>query len=215
MEELINVINATKYSPGSIKNAAILKDINIKIKTGDFIAVTGPVRVEKTALLRLLCLRDKPDTGSLFFTGIDTGTLPHSLRKNLLRYVFGTVFQEDAIYFWLSVQKNVALHLHDKKPKEAFIKSHEILKEFGIEKIENKKAGELTDEQKKMAVIARAVAAPPSIIIADELTDKLTEENSRKIINYLRKINEDNKTTIIIASNDDLITRSANRIIRL
>jgi ABC-type iron transport system FetAB ATPase subunit len=59
MNELINAVNATKFPSRSAKNSHMLKEINIKVETGDFVAITGPVEAEKTALLRLLCLRDK------------------------------------------------------------------------------------------------------------------------------------------------------------
>jgi ABC-type lipoprotein export system ATPase subunit len=195
----------------------MLKDINIKIKTGDFVAITGAVEAEKTALLRLLCLRDKPDKGSIFFTGLDTGTLPRGLKKNLLRYIFGTVFQDDTLYSRISVLKNVALPLliQKKNTREAFAKSHEILKEFGMEKIEDKKAKDLTREQKKMSLIAKTLIKNTRVIIADGLTENLTGENSIKVINYFQKINKEEKVTIIIATNDDLILGRANKIIRI
>jgi ABC-type lipoprotein export system ATPase subunit len=217
MKELINAINVTKCHPGSVTNPYTLKDINITIKTGDFVVITGAVETERTALLRLLCLRDKPDKGSIFFTGVDTGTLPRILQKNLLRYIFGTVFQDDTLYSRISVLKNVALPLliQKKNPREAFAKSHEILKEFGMEKIEDKKAKDLTMEQKKMSVIAKTVIKDTRVIIADKPTENLTGENSVKVIDYLQKMNKDEKITIIIATDDDLILGRANKIIRI
>jgi ABC-type lipoprotein export system ATPase subunit len=217
MNELINAVNVTKVPSRSAKNSHILKEINIKIETGDFVAITGPVEAEKTALLRLLCLRDKPDKGSIFFAGVDTGTLSHGLKKNLLRHIFGTVFQNDTLYSHISVLQNIALPLlmQKKNPGEAFAKSHEILEELGMEKVEDTKAGDLTNEQKKMTIIVRTVVKNIRVLISDEVTKNLTTENSIKVANYFQKINEDKKITIIIATNDDVILRRAHKIIRI
>jgi putative ABC transport system ATP-binding protein len=217
MEALISVAGVTKYAAGRDKNTYMLKDITFQIKTGDFIAITGPAGAEKTALLRLLCLRDRPDKGGIFLTGIDTCRLPRGQRKNISRHVFGTVFRDDKLYSRISVLKNIALPLvtREKNPGEAFDKSREILKEFGMETTENKKAGELTDEQKKMSIIARAVVKAPGIIIADELTGELTDENGMKAINYFKKISEAAKVTMIIATSDDRIIKQANKIIQV
>jgi putative ABC transport system ATP-binding protein len=217
MNELIKAVHVTKFPSGSAKNSYTLNDINIEIKTGDFVAITGSVEAEKTALLRLLCLRDKPDRGSIFFTGVDTGALPRSLQKNLLRHIFGTVFQDDTLYSRISVLKNVALPLliQKKNPREALARSHEILKEFGMEKIEDTKAKDLTKEQKKMSLIAKTVVKNIRVLIADEVTKNLTAENSIKVVHYFQKINKDEKITIIIATNDDVILGRAHKIIRI
>jgi putative ABC transport system ATP-binding protein len=215
--EMITAVDASKYCLKDGKNIHILKDINLHIESGDFIAITGTSGLGRTVLMRLFCGIEKPDEGNILFCDVDTKNLSKSQRRILMRETIGTIFQDEKLNPFVSVVENVSipLILKGEKYKAALEKSRAILDNFGLGELGIKNPGELSKEQKQMVIIARAIIKEPHIIIADELTSNLNYYNREKIMRLLDGLNQSEKTTIIISTSDDAILKYAGKVICL
>jgi putative ABC transport system ATP-binding protein len=215
--EIITAADVSKYRSKDGKNIHVLKNINLHIESGDFVAITGPSGNSITTLLRLFCGIVKPDEGKIFFCGLNTKELSKWQRKIIPRDVIGTIFQDEKLVPFVSILDNVSAPLISKgeKRKVALEKSYTILDNFGIGELGNKKTGKLSEEQRQMVIIARAIIKESNIIIADEITSNLNNENRKKTIRILEDLNKTKNATIIISTSDDTILEYAKRVIFL
>jgi putative ABC transport system ATP-binding protein len=215
--EIITAVDVNKYCSKEGKDLHALKNINLHIESGDYVAITGSPENNRTALLRLFYGMEKPDKGKIFFCGIDTKEMPKIQPRILLRYIIGTIFQDERLNPFVSVLENISAPLISKgeKHKIALEKSYVILDSFGFGELGSKKPGKLSEEQKQMVIIARTIVKDPHIIIADEPTANLNNENRKKIIHILDDLNKTNNATIIISTSDDAILEYAKKVIFL
>jgi len=215
--ELITAVDANKYCHKEGKNLHELKNINLRIESGDFTAITGSSGSDRTILLRLLCGIEKPDKGNIFFCGVDTKDMSKGQRKKLYRYSIGTIFQDEKLNPFVSILNNVAspLILKGEKRREALEKSHAILDDFLISELESNKPCKLSKEQRQMVIIARTIIKNTNTLIADEPTVNLNHDNRGKIIHLFNDLNKTEKATIIISTTDDAILEYAKKIILL
>jgi putative ABC transport system ATP-binding protein len=215
--EAITAVDVNKYFSKNGNKFQILKNVNLHIEWGDFTAITGSSQNDRTALLRLFCGIEKPDEGKIFFCGVDTKDLSKWQRRTISHELIETIFKNEKINPFVSILRNISAPLISKGEKHivANKKSYTILDDFGINELWSKKLGKLSEEQKQMVIIARAIVKDPQIIIADELTSYLNNENRRKIIHILNNLNKTRNTTIIISISDNLILEYAKKVIFL
>jgi putative ABC transport system ATP-binding protein len=215
--EIITAVDVNEYCSKDGKIRHILKDINLRIESGDFIAITGSSGNGRTALLRLFCGIEKPDGGKLYFCGVDTKDLSKRQHRVMIRDIIGTIFQDEKLIPFVSILDNVAAPriLKGEKRKTALEKGHALLDSFGIKELEGRKPDDLSKEQKQMVIIARTIIKDPQIIIADELTLNLSNENCKKIMYILRDLNKTRNATIIISTGENAILEYAKKVIFL
>ncbi len=204
-----------KFSSGKIKTDALI-DVNIKIKEGEFVALTGPSGSGKTTLLNIIGGLDSPTKGKVLINDFD---LKHMTDDELSSYrnkEIGFIFQEFYLQPFLNVRKNILLptlfdgHTHDV---ESY--ADELLKEVKLLKKSHSKANELSGGEKQRTAIARALINKPKIIIADEPTGNLDQETGEAIINLLKNLQKMHSVTLIIATHDKEIAKLADRIIHI
>jgi putative ABC transport system ATP-binding protein len=215
--EIITAVDVNKYCHKGGKKIHVLKNVNLHIEIGDFTVITGSSESDRTVLLHFLCGIEKPDKGNIFFCGIDTKKMAKWQYKNLHRYSIGTVFHDEKINPFLSIMDNVAagLMIKGEKRKAALEKSYVLLDNFGVVELGNKKSSKLSEEQKRIIVIARTIIKEPPIIIAGEPTVNLNYDNREKVIHLFNDLNKTKKTTIIISTTDDVILQYAKKVISL
>ena len=196
-------------------NFSALKDINLTIEKGEMIAIMGPSGSGKSTLLNIIGLIDSPSAGKYFLDGMDTSTLKSNYHKYRNMEV-GFVFQNFSLLDDYTVVENVMLPLvyrrisHKKRMKI----SKEMLKMVGLERHINKYPYELSGGEQQRTAIARALAQDTKIILADEPTGALDQENGKKIMSILKEINKQGRTVLVV-THDQKVATYCQRTIRL
>lgn len=197
------------YPDGTIA----LKNINLRIKTGDTVFVTGPSGSGKTSLLKLLIGAEFPTSGELNIMGNDMAKVNSSQVQKLRRRI-GPVFQEFKLIEGRTALENVMmgmrfLNIAPKKMKEDAVNS---LIRVGLEHKIKSKAEHLSWGEAQRVAIARAVARKPALILADEPTGNLDHDNAKNILELLTSFQDDNTTVIITTHATHLISNRENAV---
>ena len=160
-----------------------MEDINLLLKQGETIAITGKSGCGKSTLLSLLALLSPKDGGKIYYEGMDTDQIKDRDRARLRNEKMGFVFQNSMLLEDFSALENVAMPLMIKgeKKKIALEKAQEYLKMVGIEERKNHRPIKLSGGERQRTAIARALITEPSVVFADEPTGSLDEKTSRII----------------------------------
>ncbi len=211
---MIEVKNLSKTFPNS-KNP-VLKEINLSIENGDFVSLVGRSGSGKSTLLYIISTLDKGTTGEVFY---DNRKVSHISKEEI--YVLrnkqiGFVFQFHYLLQELSALENILLPARKageyEKRKPLALK---LLKEVGLEGMENRFPSELSGGEQQRVAIARALIMEPTYIFADEPTGNLDSINGLMIIELFEKINREKGTTIIYVTHDKEFAAKARRQISL
>lgn len=196
-------------------NFNALKGINLTIDKGEMIAIMGPSGSGKSTLLNIIGLIDSPSTGTYFLDGMDMSTLKSNYHKYRNKEV-GFVFQNFSLLDDYTVVENVMLPLVYRRisHKKRMQISKEMLEMVGLERHINKYPYELSGGEQQRTAIARALAQDTKIILADEPTGALDQENGGKIMNILKEINKQGKTVLVV-THDQKVATHCQRTIHL
>ena len=204
--ELLRVENLSKSYPSEEKGGklVILEDINLMLKQGETIAITGKSGCGKSTLLSLLALLSPKDGGKIYYDGMDTDQIKDRDRARLRNEKMGFVFQNSMLLEDFSALENVAMPLMIKgeKKKIALEKAQEYLKMVGIEERKNHRPIKLSGGERQRTAIARALITEPSVVFADEPTGSLDEKTSRIIEELLiESVRKTNRGLILVTHN--------------
>ena len=181
----------------------VLKDISLRIESGETFSIIGPSGTGKSVLLKLIVKLIQPDSGEIY---IDDQPVFEDKRSGRTKdYRYSMVFQSSALFNSLTVGENVGLWLREKRVcKEPRIREIilEKLAMVGLEGTENMKTSELSGGMKKRVAIARSLAMNPDLILYDEPTAELDPLNSDDLANTIIKIKENTKNTTVIVTHD-------------
>lgn len=211
---MIQFEHVTKnYSP----NQTALEDINLKVGKGEFVFIVGPSGAGKTTLLRLITRELLPTSGKILIDDQDIMSLPES-KIPILRRRIGTVFQDFKLLLNRTVFENVAV------PLEVIgMRDSQIEKEVSVvlEKVQlldkaEKFPAQLSGGEVQRTAMARAIVAKPEVLLADEPTADLDPNTAREVIGLLEKIQEGDKTTLIMAThNVAIVNHFKKRVVAL
>ncbi|KLU76979.1 ABC transporter ATP-binding protein [Clostridium botulinum] len=213
--ELVRVENLCKsYGKGEAKVEA-LKDINMTIKKGEFVAIVGPSGSGKSTLLHLLGGVDIPTSGKVILDGVDIYSLKERELSILRRRKIGFIFQFYNLLPVLTAKENIEMPvlLDGKKVDESYME--ELLNILGMKERQNHLPSELSGGQQQRVSIGRALANKPSIIFADEPTGNLDSKNSKEIIELLRYSVKKYNQTLVLITHDLNIASIADRVITI
>ena len=204
--ELLRVENLSQSYPSEEKGGklVILEDINLMLKQGETIAITGKSGCGKSTLLSLLALLSPKDGGKIYYEGMDTDQIKDRDRARLRNEKMGFVFQNSMLLEDFSALENVAMPLMIKgeKKKIALEKAQEYLKMVGIEERKNHRPIKLSGGERQRTAIARALITEPSVVFADEPTGSLDEKTSRIIEELLiESVRKTNRGLILVTHN--------------
>ena len=176
----------------------VLQGINLQIDQGEFVTLLGASGCGKTTTLRIIAGLEQPDSGSVWLEGKDVTNLEPNQRD------VNTVFQNYALFPHMNVADNIGYGLKIRKVSKVDIKKKvkEMLELVQLEGFEKRKPAELSGGQKQRVAIARALANNPDIILADEPTGNLDEENEKIVFSYLKKLAEQGHTVIAVSHNE-------------
>lgn len=214
---LIELENVSKnYRMGQTVVSA-LKEITLQIKPAEFMAVWGPSGSGKTTLLNLVGAIDEPSSGRVKFDGKDIFELSDDSRSELRNRTFGFIFQTFNLIPVLSALENVMLPLQIRglSSKSVIKQSLHRLDQVGLTDFVKHRPDKLSGGQQQRVSIARALVADPSLVIADEPTANLDSDTAMNIVNLMRNLNNEEKTTFIFSTHDERLLTHVDRLIRL
>jgi len=215
MEEIIRSENLGRCF--TIENEVIwaIRDINLKVYAHEFVAITGPSGSGKSTLLYLLGLLDLPSEGVVYIYNQKKNPAPEEERAEIRRQTFGFLFQFPALLPELTLWENIILPRKLAGINSDFAFIQHLTEYFGLSNRLNHRPAELSAGQIQRAGIIRAMALSPKIIIADEPTGSLDRQNSFLVMEQLRALCQEQKTTLIVATHDQELARLADRQLRL
>lgn len=211
----IRIENITKKYENSNRTITALDRINLEILDGEFVAIMGKSGSGKSTLLNLLSGMDKPNRGNLYLDGICINDLKGGELAKLRRRKVGVIYQFYNLIPELNVRDNVTLpvELDGKSPDESRLS--EILLRVGLEGRDRDFPSALSGGQQQRVAIARALFEEPSVILADEPTGNLDEENTREILALLEELNKEEGITVIVVTHSKTVADRAKRLITL
>lgn len=212
MLELKNI--SKSYTTGNFTQQA-LKNINLKFRKNEFVAILGPSGSGKTTLLNIIGGLDRYDDGDLIINGKSTKKFKSRDWDSYRNNCIGFVFQNYNLITHISILENIemGMTLSGKSAKKRKKKALEVLEKVGLKDHAHKKPNQLSGGQMQRVAIARALANDPDIILADEPTGALDSKTSIQIMDLIKEIAKD-KLVIMVTHNSELADNYANRIVK-
>ena len=191
--------------------------INIQIEKGEFVAIIGPSGSGKSTLLNLLGCLDLPSEGNVFIDSQDTSSLTLGQLTRIRREKIGFVFQEFNLLPVLSALENIELPLRYLKvhTKERDRLALEALHQVGLENRARNRPSQMSGGERQRVAIARALVTKPALVLADEPTGELDTANTCKVIELMRRLNDDLEQTFAVVTHDPMVAAYARRVISL
>jgi len=213
---LIQLIDIYKiYQMGSTEVRAN-DGINLKIMEGEFVAIVGKSGSGKSTIMNIIGALDVPTTGQYILKGQDVSKMKDDALAEVRNKTIGFIFQQYNLLMKQNLLENVELPLLyagiNKKHRKQI--AMEALKKLGIEDKWKNYPNQLSGGQQQRGAVARALAGNPSLILADEPTGALDSKTSRELLDFLKKLNEEGNTIVLI-THDRTVAEEANRIVTL
>ncbi|MEM4700195.1 MAG: ABC transporter ATP-binding protein [Candidatus Nezhaarchaeales archaeon] len=199
-EGLIELLNVSKsYGP-----TQVLKGITLRVQKGDFISIRGKSGAGKTTLLKIMGLLEKPDSGEVWVFGRSANTVSDDEVSRIRVHNIGFVFQFFNLIPSLTALENLELPLAlaGVSKGERRRRALELLKHFGLEGVANKFPAMLSGGERQRVAIMRALVNNPKVILADEPTSSLDDENSEILMELLKEVNEERGVAIVLTTTD-------------
>jgi cell division transport system ATP-binding protein len=193
-----------------------LRDVDLRIREGEFVFVTGPSGAGKTTLLRLIFGAERPASGQILINGINLNRISRT-KLDLLRRKIGFVFQDFKLLPRKTVFENVALALEVTGVRRSFIKkkTHQALRLVGLAKKQTAYPLQISGGEQQRVAIARAIVKDPLILLADEPTGNLDPELTKDIMVLFRSVYMKGTTVVVATHSRDLLEETEQRTILL
>ncbi|HUW47922.1 MAG TPA: ABC transporter ATP-binding protein [Patescibacteria group bacterium] len=217
MTPIVEAINLKKtYMLGKVPVEA-LRGVDLKVDSGDFLAILGPSGSGKSTLLNLIGALDKPTEGRMMIEGVDISTLNDNQLTDLRRRV-GFVFQFFNLIPRFSAKENVELSLSiaDVSRSDRKKRAESLLETVGLKERMNHKPAELSGGEQQRVAIARALANNPRFLLMDEPTGNIDSKTANEILRLIKGLNEEKGVTAIMVTHDQrLATQSKKTVLML
>ncbi|MGN1014539.1 MAG: ABC transporter ATP-binding protein [Butyricicoccus sp.] len=200
------------YQTGKL-DVPVLKDVNLTVDEGEYVAIMGPSGSGKTTLMNLIGCLDVLTSGSCILDGEDLAKLTSNQMADVRNRVIGFVFQQADLLPGLTALENVALPLLYRgiKKKERQERAAEMLKKVGLEDRMSFLPNQLSGGQRQRVAIARAIVGTPKLLLADEPTGALDSKSGEQIMQMFRQLHEEGITIIMITHSQE-VAEEADRI---
>jgi putative ABC transport system ATP-binding protein len=203
------------YHLGTVE-LQVLRDIDLAIESGEYVAIMGPSGSGKSTLLNLLGCLDRPTSGLYNLGGQNVSTLDDDQLSLIRGARIGFVFQSYNLIQQLNVVENIEVPMYYQgfSERESFRRARELATIVGLGDRVTHRPTELSGGEQQRVAIARSLANNPLIILADEPTGNLDTKSGAEILNILVDLHKQGRTLIVV-THDDNVGRQAQRIIRL
>jgi putative ABC transport system ATP-binding protein len=195
----------------------VLKNVNIKIENGEFMAIMGPSGSGKSTLLNMLGALDRPTSGKVLINGIDISTLNDNQLADLRNKELGFIFQQFNLIQRMDALHNVELPLTingvPKKQREE--KAKKLLESVGLGVRLDHRPNQLSGGEQQRVAIARALANDPPLFLCDELTGNLDSKTGQEIMVLLRRLNQEQGKTFVLITHDPNVAQATDRLLQI
>ena len=213
--EILRCEGVSKVYGSGNNQVTALKDIDLTVSKGEFVAIIGASGSGKSTLLHILGSVDKPTKGKVLIDGTDLSTLNQTQAAIFRRRKVGLVYQFYNLIPTLTVEKNILmpLALDRKKPEKEYFEK--VVGSLGLSDRLEALPGQLSGGQQQRAAIARSLIYRPALLLADEPTGNLDQKNSGEIIDMLKLSNRSLEQTILLITHDEKTALEAERVITI
>ncbi|MEM6989912.1 MAG: ABC transporter ATP-binding protein [Myxococcota bacterium] len=204
------------YMQGQLEVPA-LRGLDLSVEAGEFLALTGPSGSGKTTALNLIGALDTPTSGIVRVDGHELGKMSRAERSHLRRDRIGFVFQAYNLIPVLTAFENaeMVMRLQGTDAEARTKRVMTLLKDVGLEGMEDRRPDQLSGGQQQRVAIARAIAANPAVTLADEPTANVDSATAEKLLVIMEKLNEEHGVTFIFSTHDPRVVERAKRVVRL
>jgi len=213
----IKCVDLCKYYQQGDATIKALDHVSLDIEQGSFLCLSGPSGSGKTTLLNMIGGLDSLDSGEISIDGERVDLLEKGPLADLRLHHIGFVFQAYNLIPVLTAQENVefVMQVQGVTAKERKKKSLAILREVGLEGMENRRPSQLSGGQQQRVAVARAIVSQPKLVLADEPTANLDSESAEHLMELFRELNENHGVTFIISTHDERVMRYAKRLLAM
>lgn len=213
----VRVENASKIYQRDRIPVPALQDVSLEIQAGEFLALVGPSGSGKTTLLNLIGGLDTPSSGRLWIGEQEITRLGKATLAEVRLRKIGFVFQEYNLIPVLSALENVeyVMLLQGRPPGVRRERAIGLLRELGLEGMEQRRPNELSGGQQQRVAVARAIAAEPMIVLLDEPTANLDSKTGATLMDMMLRLNREKGVTFVFSTHDAMVVERARRVIRL
>lgn len=196
------------------ETAHALRGIDMGVKKGEWVSVVGPSGSGKTTLLNIIGGLDSPSSGNIFIDNTDIGGLSEDAMAIFRREMIGFIFQQSHLIPYLTAVENVMLaqYFHSLSDEKEAI---EALKRVGLGHRLTHRPSHLSGGEQQRVCIARALINSPKLLLADEPTGNLDRENTKIILELLKKLHSEEHFTIILVTHDPFVSGWAERVLTM
>ena len=214
---LVEAHNLDKSYQDYHEKVPALHGVSLSIQAGEMVALVGPTGSGKTSLLSLLSGLEQPDNGEVILLGQSLDELNADRVADLRSQVVGVIYQNYNLFPGFTVRENIGLPLRLmlRPPFDANARADQLLKELEISELANRYPNELSGGQQQLVAVARALAANPPLILADEPTANLDSNAARQIVSRLRALADSGEHGVILATHDLRTASQADRVLNL
>jgi len=202
------------YKEGVIETVA-LRGAELKVDSGEFVAITGRSGAGKSTLLNLIGGLATPSAGQVVIDGEDITRMNEGERAAFRRDQIGIVYQMDNLIPFLSALENVMLPMQAAKRSDSKTRAMQLLDEVGLKERLNHKPAQLSGGERQRVAIAVALANEPSLLLADELTGELDSQTADKVMDILGGLNANRKLTLVVVTHNKTVAARARRQVKI
>ncbi|MCU0452169.1 MAG: ABC transporter ATP-binding protein [Bacteroidetes bacterium] len=215
---LIRTENLWKeYRTGKDQTLQVLKGVDLEVRSGEIVAIVGPSGSGKSTLLHLLGGLDRPTLGRVFLNDRDVFAIPEEDLVSFRNSSLGFVFQFHHLLPEFTALENVCMPslIAGKTLSSAKIRAERLLTDVGIEARLHHPPSELSGGEQQRVAVARALMNEPALVLADEPSGNLDEENGSQLHRLLHELSKEHGLTIVVATHNQDLMKKADRIMRL
>lgn len=214
---LVRIENLAKVYRSGDKDLVIFHDLNLEIAEGEQVAIIGESGAGKSTLLHLISGLDTPTAGAIYYKNKNMIGLPEPELSDFRNREIGYVWQQHHLLPEFSAEENVGMALRIRGEGNAKVSAAALtsLEEVGLGGRAHHRAGELSGGEQQRIAIARALAANPSLLLADEPTGNLDETTGEMIFHLLGEIRDRRKLTTVLVTHNLQFARRCDRVLKL
>jgi putative ABC transport system ATP-binding protein len=215
---VVEVDQVTKsYADRGALATPALKAVDLRVEKGEFMAIAGPSGSGKTTLLNLIGALDAPSSGSIKIDGRDLAGMSRGVLADLRRDRIGFVFQAYNLIPVLTAAEN-AEYVMELKGTPADVRRKrvaELFERMGLGGLLDTRPPKMSGGQQQRVAVARAIAAEPAVVLADEPTANLDQTTGRSLVGLMRELNRERGVTFVFSTHDPMVLEHADRVVRL
>ncbi len=214
---ILRLQNVSRIYQQGDETIRALDDVSLTLQQGEFVAIAGPSGSGKTTLLNVAVGLDQPTEGKVWIEGQDLTRMKAPELARLRLHEVGFIFQAYNLVPVLSAEENteLILLLRGVPVAERRRAVRQVLKEVGLEGLEERRPSQLSGGQQQRVAVARAIVAEPALVLADEPTANLDSETAFALMELLEKLNQEHAATFLFSTHDPRVMKRARRIIHL